>query len=283
VRARDGHPQPFNVEYVEVGNEDQFDGSGSYNAYRYPMFYDAIKARYPQLQVVATTPVSSRPMDVLDEHFYNSPGWFVSHQGIFDGASRSGPKVVVGEYAAIEGTPTGTLAGALGEAAFITGMERNADVVIGASYAPLLVNVNAPNWPTNLIGYDALHSFGSPSYYVQQLLAGYHGDLVVQGRFQGSNPSLAFVATRDTRDGSLYLTVVNASGSVQPTHIGVSGAGSMSPTGVATTLSGDPAAQNTLANPTAVVPVRATVTGVGSSFTYTFPAHSLTVLRLSAT
>ncbi len=163
MRAMDGHPQPFDLLGVEVGNEDFFDSSGSYNAYRYPMFYDAIKAAFPGMPVVATTPVTSRPMDMLDEHFYNNdPQYFAENAHLFDGASRSGPKVIVGEYATTDGTPTGTLADAIGEAAFLTGLERNADLVIGASYAPLLVNVNAPSWPTNLIGYNGLKSYGSP-------------------------------------------------------------------------------------------------------------------------
>ena len=161
---------------VEVGNEDFFDTSGSYNAYRYPMFATAIKAAYPQLKIVATTPVTNGPaLDVVDEHYYNNdPSYFASNAHLFDAVSRSGPKVIVGEYATTQGTPTGTLADAIGESAFLTGLERNADLVIGASYAPLLVNVNAPSWPTNLIGYDALHSYGSPSYWAQRMLADGH-------------------------------------------------------------------------------------------------------------
>jgi hypothetical protein len=118
---------------------------------------------------VATTPVTNGPApDVLDEHYYdNDPSYFASNAHLFDDMSRTGqPKIIVGEYATTQGTPTGTLADALGESAFLTGLERNADLVIGASYAPLLVNVNAPSWSTNLIGYDALHSYGSPSYWV---------------------------------------------------------------------------------------------------------------------
>ena len=106
--------------------------------------HDAIKAAYPQVQVVATTPVTSRPMDVLDNHYYNTPQWFVDNDHLFDAAPRGGTKILAGEFAALQGTPTGSLGAAVGEAAFITGMERNADVVLGASYAPVLVNVNAP-------------------------------------------------------------------------------------------------------------------------------------------
>lgn len=123
MRAADGHPAPFALMGVEVGNEDSFDRSGSYNAYRYPMFYDAIKAAYPGLKIAATAPVTSRPMDILDDHFYNNdPSYFASNAHLFDNASRNGPKVLVGEYATTQGSPTGTLAGALGEAAFLTGL-----------------------------------------------------------------------------------------------------------------------------------------------------------------
>jgi hypothetical protein len=87
--------------------------------------------------------------------------------------------VIVGEYATTNGTPTGTLANAIGEAAFLTGAERNADLVLGASYAPLLVNVNVPSWPTNLIGYNALKSFVSPSYWAQEMMSTQHGDHVI--------------------------------------------------------------------------------------------------------
>jgi alpha-L-arabinofuranosidase len=281
-RARDGHPKPFSVPYVEVGNEDFFDRSGSYNAYRYPMFHDAIKAAYPQIQLVATTPVTSRPMDVLDNHYYNSPGWFVDNAHLFDTAPRTGPRILAGEYAALQGTPTGTLAAAVGEAAFITGMERNADLVLGASYAPILVNVNAPTWPTNLIGYDALSSFGSPSYYVQRLLGTQRGDTVVRSQFQGSNGQLASVVSRDARTGALFVTVVNPSDTLQLMRVSVSGAGRIAGRGTATVLSGDVAAQNTLADPVHVAPVTAEVGGLGTSFAYQFPAHSVTVLRLGS-
>jgi alpha-L-arabinofuranosidase len=281
-RARDGHPKPFQVPYVEIGNEDFFDRSGSYNAYRYPMFADAIKAAYPQMHLIATTPVTTRQMDVLDNHYYNNPGWFVDNAHLFDSFSRSGPRILVGEFAATQGTPTGTLAAAVGEAAFMTGMERNADIVMGSSYAPVLVNVNALNWPTNLIGYDARTSFGSPSYYVQRLFGTQHGDQVVASQFQGSNSQLASVVSRDSRTGALYLTVVNPSDTVQLMRVDISGAGRIARQGRATVISGDPTAQNSLADPTLVAPATTTVRGTGSEFATEFPANSVTVIRLEA-
>ena len=117
---------------VEIGNEDFFDNSGSYNAYRYPMFANAIRQAYPQLKLIATTPVTNGPVDIVDEHYYsNDPPFFAENAHLFDSVSRTGPKVIVGEFATTNGTPTGTLANAVGEAAFLTGMERNADLVLG--------------------------------------------------------------------------------------------------------------------------------------------------------
>ena len=130
-RAADGHPKPFAVPYVEVGNEDFLNGgTASYNAYRYPMFYDAIKAAYPQVKIIATTPVTSRPMDVIDQHYYNSAEFFEQASTMFDSYDRSGPLVFVGEYSATAnagGLPTGLLGNSIGEAAFMTGMERNSE------------------------------------------------------------------------------------------------------------------------------------------------------------
>ncbi len=280
MRAADGHPQPFDLLGVEVGNEDFFDSSGSYNAYRYPMFYDAIKAAFPSMPVVATTPVTSRPMDMLDEHFYNNdPQYFASNAHLFDGASRSGPKVIVGEYATTAGQPTGTLADAIGESAFLTGLERNADLVLGASYAPLLVNVNAPSWPTNLIGYNALKSFGSPSYWAQDMLSAGHGDHVIGSQVVAGAGTLFQVVSQSP--GHTYLDVVNDGGVAAPMTVSLSGLPGGARGGTATTLTGDPAAMNSLAHPTAIAPTTSTLSAHGSSFRYTFPANSVTVLDLT--
>jgi len=179
-RIKDGHPAPFPLTYVEIGNEDTFDRSGSYSG-RYAQFYDAIKAKYPKLQIIATARVQGHAMDVLDDHYYRSAAAMASDAHHYDKTDRSGPKIFVGEWASTEGSPTPTMQAALGDAAWMTGMERNSDIVALESYAPLLVNVNpgARQWGTNLIGYDALSSFGSPSYYVQKMFGANRGDVVL--------------------------------------------------------------------------------------------------------
>jgi alpha-L-arabinofuranosidase len=280
-RALDGHPAPFNVQMVEIGNEDFFDTSGSYNAYRYPMFYDALHAADPSLKFIATEPVTSRPAYAVDDHYYNDdPSYFAQNAHLFDSMSRSGPKIIVGEYATTNGTPTGTLADALGESAFLTGTERNADLVIGASYAPLLVNVNAPSWPTNLIGYNALKSYGSPSYYAQEMLADNLGQQVIGTQVTGDTGTLFQVATESA--GHTYLTVVNDGSAPASTQVSLAGLGSGASGGTATVLAGKPSEQNSLADPERVAPQSSTLTGsLGTQFSYTFPANSLTVLDLT--
>ena len=179
-RIADGHPAPFSLHYVEIGNEDEFDRSGSYDG-RFSQFFDAIKAKYPNLELIATAPVKSRRPDVMDDHYYRSARDMERDVHHYDRTDRNGPKIFVGEWASTEGSPTPTLQAALGDAAWLTGLERNSDVVPIQCYAPLLVNVNpgARQWGTNLIGYDALHSYGSPSYYVQKMFGANRGDVVL--------------------------------------------------------------------------------------------------------
>jgi alpha-L-arabinofuranosidase len=282
-RAADGHPAPFPLQYVEIGNEDFFDGSGSYEG-RFAQFFDAIRAAYPNLQLIATTNVKSRTPDIVDEHFYETPRAFENDVHHYDGYSRSGPKIFVGEYAAQEGRPTPDLNAALGDAAWLTGLERNGDLVILESYAPMFVNINpgASQWPTNLIGYDALKSYGSPSYYAKLMFNTHRGDailpttLTVTGgsRFYGS-------ATRDNQTGTIYLKAVNAAGTAQRVHIGLDGAGRVSAQGTVTVLSSaSPQDTNTFDEPRKIVPVTAKTNGMSRSFEYTFEPYSVTVLEI---
>jgi alpha-L-arabinofuranosidase len=282
-RAADGHPAPFAINYVEVGNEDQFDRSGSYdgNTGRFAQFYDAIKAAYPRLQVIATRGVTARTPDVIDQHFYQPPAFFNANAHLFDGASRSGPKIFVGEWASQEGNPTPDLNAALGDASWLTGLERNSDQVIMSSYAPLLANVNSTQWPTNLIGFNALTSYGSPSYHVQQMMAAGHGDQVLPASYAGTG-NVNVVSSRDSATGKVYLTVVNYTGTPQQVRLNVAGARRIADKGTMTVLTGNsPTATNTIANPTAVTPSTSAVSGLSSSFNRTFPPYSVTILTLT--
>ncbi|HEX5493026.1 MAG TPA: LamG-like jellyroll fold domain-containing protein [Mycobacteriales bacterium] len=279
-RAADGHPAPFDLHYVEIGNEDFFDRSGSYE-WRFADLYDAIRARYPQLRIVATTPVTSRIPDVVDEHFYEPPSWFNDNSTHFDTADRGGPRILVGEYGAQQGSPTPTLAAAVGEAAFLTGLERNSDIVVGSMYAPMLVNENQSNWPTNLIGLDAAGSYRSPSYWVQTMFANNLGRNVV-GSGLSAGSVLKDVVTATTRRGrtTFYVKVVNPSTQLQSARISFTGVGRLDRTATETVLTGDPGARNTLATPDAVAPTTNQVR-VGNGQRFAFPANSVTVLRIT--
>jgi alpha-L-arabinofuranosidase len=177
-RALDGHPDPFKIQYVEIGNEDTFDRpNGNYDA-RFAQFYDAIKAKYPTLQLIATAPVESRTPDVIDDHYYRSSRAMERDVHHYDNTDRKGPKIFVGEWATTEGRPTPNYGAALADAAWLTGLERNSDIIVMNCYAPLLVNVNtgASQWGTNLIGYNAISSFGSASYQAQKMFSQNMGD-----------------------------------------------------------------------------------------------------------
>jgi alpha-L-arabinofuranosidase len=285
-RIADGHPDPFALEYVEIGNEDFFDASGSYEG-RFAQFYDAIKATYPQLKVIASAAVASRKPDVLDEHFYMTPRSFQALATRYDSFDRTGPKIFIGEYAAIEGRPTPNLHAALGDAAWLTGLERNSDLVVMVTYAPILANVNpgASQWPNNLIGYDALHSYGSPSYYLQSMFALYSGNVVLPAALTTSGGSQLFQSvTQDRASGTIFVKLVNCAGSPQALQITLNGVGKLAPQARAVVLTSQrPQDTNTLGDSRRVVPAIKTVTGVGPTFNYSLPAYSITVLQLQTT
>jgi len=281
-RVRDGHPAPFPLHYVEVGNEDQFDRSHSYDG-RFKQFFDAIKQRYPSLQVIATTPVKSVTPDVLDEHFYMSAEESFSQAHHYDAASRSGSKIFVGEWATREGDPTPDLEAALGDAAWLTGLERNSDLIIMNSYAPLFVNVNpgGMQWASDLIGYNALSSYGSPSYWTQVMFSSNLGTEVVSDDLANAPPRVFAVAERDDARHKLFVKVVNANSTAQPLAIDLSGVKKIAPQAMLTTMSGKtPNATNSITHPDEVVPVKHTIAVSGPKFTQTFAPYSVNVLEL---
>ena len=320
-RAKDGHPSPFPLHYVEVGNEDWFDKSGSYDG-RFTQFYDAIKAKYPQLQVISTIGndrpeaqlVHSRTPDLADEHYYRTEEEMELQSHIYDTRPRDGKtKVFVGEWATRVGSPTPNMAGALGDAAWMCCMERNSDLVLISSYAPLFVNVSdlkhggSMQWPSDLIGYDALTSYGSPSYYAQVIFSNHHGNTILATDSQNiptqswqpparrrngveqprpavrQVPKLFFDATRDSQSGTIFLKIVNSLATPQPVNIEISGVASIAAKGTAIVLKAESRSDtNSLQEPKKIVPVTEKAKGLGASFTRIFPPYSITILELSA-
>ena len=199
MRARNGHPEPFGIEYLEIGNENnQPDPRQQSDHYyeRYEQFYKAIRAKYPEMKIIGNVVAwgddnpkwnSKLPVDLLDEHYYRSPDWFAAAFHKYDTYNRQGPKVYVGEYAVTNGYgKLGNMNAALGEAVYMMGMENNADVVELASYAPIFVNENDARWRPDMIRFSSSRVMGTPSYYVQQLMPQHLGTQVV--KVEQNNP-----------------------------------------------------------------------------------------------
>ena len=305
-RAADGHPAPFKLDYVEIGNEDWFDESGSYDG-RFAQFYDAIKAKYPQLQCISTVGneqpekkrVHSRKPDVLDEHYYRSAEDFERDApSRFEHYDRTGPKIFVGEWAAYEDIvpwseksrhlpPTPNLKAALADAAWMTAMERNSDLIVMQCYAPMLVNVNpgARQWRPDLIGYDALNNFGSPSYYATAMFNANRGNVVVRTSLDGLAADkiapLDYSVTKDTASGTIYIKLVNVTSAPQAVQINLDGVKKVAPEGLSVVLkSANLDDSNSITEPVHIVPVSQKIDGLGQVFTQTLPAFSVNVLKI---
>lgn len=299
VRARDGHPEPFPLHYVEIGNEDFFDRSGSYPN-RFKMFYEAIKARYPQLQIISTVgynalksnAIPNPVVDVIDEHYYRNAFDMYRNAFQYDRYDRNGPKIFCGEWATREGSPTTNMNAALGDAAWMSCMERNSDICIMSCYAPLFVNVEpgAMQWASDLIGYDVLNSYGSPSYWAQVMFSKYLGNRIVPveatdipkqtlDRNDEAN-AVFYTATTDTKDGKTYLKLVNAVGNNQKLTIKLDGAKKVKSKAKKIELkSARPEDTNSIDKPRNIVPQESTQK-VGKQFPITLAPYSITVLVL---
>lgn len=457
VRAEMGHPAPFNMKYLGIGNEQWREPYFE----RYPIFYKAIKARYPNMNLITTAGPgvdddhwrfawnqfkAGTPAEIVDEHYYRSPSWFLSNDRRYDNYDRNGPKVFAGEFAGHGNGKRNNLEAALSEAAFMTGLLRNAEVVTMASYAPLFAKIGYTQWTPDLIWFDNEKSYGSPSYYVQQMyganrpgyvlslqlesaahtpkftgsigvgtwntqaefkdievsqngqaiwrgdvndlskwekrngawksengtlkqsaevqdvalfagdpnwsdytlslkarkIAGREGFMIYFARGDGGvgvwnlggwnntlhgldltgNPeripgkieenrwydirielqgaavkayldnqlvqqgqrqpqtALYAVAGRDEKNGEVILDVVNPTAEARTTTINLRGVDLVATTAKASVLSGAPRDENSIQEPTKVVPREETINGIKANFTHTFPAHSLTILRL---
>ena len=174
---------------------------------------------------------------------------------------------------------------ALGDAAWMTGMERNSDLIVMASYAPLFVNVNpgGMQWEADLIGYDAMSSYGSPSYYAQAMFAEYLGTEVPTSAVTGGASRFFYSVTRDPAKGDVYLKLVNASSVAQPVEINLTGANNVSSKGTLVSLTGTNLAEtNTISAPTRIVPAKSTLTGVAAKFSHTVPPYAVQVLVFQA-
>ena len=226
--------------------------------------------------------------DIVDEHCYARPDWFFDHTHRYDSYDRNGPKVFFGEYAAqsdkvVSVKNRNNLACAIAEAAFMTGLERNADVVHMASYAPLFAHTEGWQWTPNLIWVDNLRSYGTPNYYVQKMFANHRGDVVLPAKLQAGAVGRLFAsASREDSTGEIIVKIVNGGANAVELKITVAGLAKKPSAARALVLtSGSLTDENSLADPVKVAPVPQAVKVSGGMLQHTCPGNSFTVLRVA--
>jgi alpha-L-arabinofuranosidase len=295
-REANGHPEPFNLKYIEIGNEDWIgtNGTPTYPA-RFAAFCTAIRQVDPDIKIIASDEftdalrsASCQP-DLQDRHVA-SPDILQTLAQLQHGAT---PQLFISEWAQLNWDawnrmPSHDVANppdldlALNEAAYMTGFEQYSDSVWGSSYAPLWENVNDPYFDLGAIYWDAGQVMLTPHYYTQSMFAGHLGDVTVPAYLSGGS-GLYYSASRVSSNNTTYLKVVNTEDYAQALTIKLSGAGSVDSTGGAVTLaSGNGSDRNTFDQPNTVVPKEVVLTGISSNFGYSFPANSVTILTLNS-
>ena len=296
IREQMGHPEPFHLKMIGLGNEQW----GPRYVERYKVFAAALKAQHPEIKlVVAAGPApSGEPFesmwatwrdlnaDIVDEHYYMSPEWFRANTGRYDHYNRSGPKVFAGEYAAQTAGMTSSenrnnWKAAISEASFMTGLERNADVVQMASYAPLLAHVDAWQWKPDAIWFDNLHSYGTPNYYVQKVFANNVGTRIVPVTPQADG-GLYTSASLDEHTHELIIKAVNYNAESRSAEIRLSGFHSAGTVKVTTLANSNLTAENSFDSPTAVAPQSSRLEVKSGAIAAMLRPYSVTVYRIPA-
>ena len=291
LRAEMGHPEPFNLKYLGIGNENW----DSIYWDRFDILYKAVKEVYPEIEIISSAgPVAEGslpeyawrvvrakyPDTIVDEHYYMGGDWFLQNVDRYDSYPRT-TRVFVGEYAAHEATLASgrrpnNLYSALCEAAYMTGLERNSDVVVMASYAPLLAREGMQQWTPDMIWFNATDVMLTPNYYVQQMFANTVGDQVVASSYDGLNQLVYHVVTRT--DDVLYVKLVNVSAYEDSMTLQLAGV----PDGTAayTRLTGEKDAVNSFVKKDNVAPTTGECAIADGTATLTLPAYSVTILTI---
>lgn len=295
VRAEMGHPAPFNLKFIAIGNEQW----GPLYPERLEKFVAAIRAKYPAIKIIGSSGPGSEGkdfdylwpemrrlgVDLVDEHFYRTPEWFLNSARRYDTYDRKGPKVFAGEYACHPVNRENSFLTALCEAAFMTGFERNADVVQLCTYAPLFAHVDAWQWRPDLIWFDNLSCVRTPNYYVQQLYghnAGTHVlPLTLNGEVAAGQNELYATAALDKKTGDLLVKIVNTGVQNRRVQLKLDGFAEGTHKGSLTQLhASDIEAKNTLCRPDAVVPITNAIEWTGATVDLTVRPLSLNVYRV---
>ncbi|MDE6582106.1 MAG: alpha-L-arabinofuranosidase, partial [Duncaniella sp.] len=293
LRAGMGHPEPFNMKYLGIGNEQWTE--------IYPRnleaFIKEIRAVYPEIKIVGSSGPQSEGKDfdylwpemkrlgadLVDEHFYRPEEWFLKQGARYDNYDRKGPKVFAGEYAChVKDKKENHFRAAILEAALMTGFERNADVVHMTSYAPLFAHVDGWQWRPDLIWFDNLTSMPTTSYHVQKLYGNYKGDNVVPVTINGKavtgaegQNGLFASAVIDKASNTLIVKVVNTGYESQDMTLNISGKRSSSKSGKKISLtSADPKAENSIEHPDMIKPVMSPFEVNGNDFSTVIPGNS---------
>jgi alpha-L-arabinofuranosidase len=287
-RAASGHAAPFNLEYVGIGNEDKITPEFEE---RFKMIYKAVKEKHPEIKVVGTAGpfhsgedfdkgwklANDLKVPIVDEHYYTSPEWFISNHYRYDKYPRNAGQVYLGEYASWGNK----MRNAIGEAAYMTSLERNGDVVRMASYAPLLAKKNFTQWKIDMVFFDNVNICLTPNFYVQKMFLSNQGDFYFDHviKKDQKDTTLASSCVKDSKSGDIILKMVNFGKTQKPMKINLSGFKNILPDALQTLFTGADDAENTLENPKNVAPVESTLK-VNKTFEYAAPAMSLTVIRI---
>jgi alpha-N-arabinofuranosidase len=299
IREAMGHPLPFNLKMIGVGNEQW----GAQYIERYKAFVKAIKEKYPSVKIVtgngpfpsgelfeyADKELRALNAEIIDEHYYNKPEWFLKNSTRYDAYDRKGPKIFAGEYAAQSvaiASPDNknNWECALAEAAFMTGLERNADVVTMCSYAPLFAHAEGWQWTPDLIWFDNLKSYGTPNYYVQKLFSINKGTQVLR-LLQENAPvtgqhSLYASAVIDKKAKEIIFKIVNSSNDSKSETVEIKGA-NVAATAILTTLKSESLEQvNSFNTPQAISPEEKTVAVKGKNINVTLAPYSFSVIKI---
>lgn len=302
LRADLGHPAPFNLKLLGVGNEQW----GEQYVERHPIFVKAIKDKYPDIRLISsvgpspdgemfdylTKEMTALKADIVDEHYYRNPEWFLQNAARYDKYDRKGPRIFAGEYAAqsvavVSPDNKNNWRCAISEAAFMTGLERNADMIHMASYAPLFAHTEGWQWTPNLIWFDNLRSYGTPNYYVQKLYATNKGSKVLPISYQNAAASgqdgLYASSTFDAATGDVIVKIVNITASPKSAEIRLDGLKKTNSTGILIVLKSDnPEAVNSLDQPMAVGPTETPIEVKSGKASVVLAANSFSVIRVKS-
>ncbi|HEY3388988.1 MAG TPA: alpha-L-arabinofuranosidase C-terminal domain-containing protein [Prolixibacteraceae bacterium] len=287
-RAAAGHPASFNLQYVGIGNEDKMTPEFEE---RFTMIAKAVKEKHPEIIIVGTAGpfhsgedfekgwkiANNLNIPVVDEHYYTDPKWFISNQHRYDSYIRNAGEVYLGEYASW-GNKMGN---AISEAAYMTALERNGDVVRMASYAPLLAKKNFIQWKTDMIFFDNVNICPTPNYFVQKMFSANQGDYYFDKAISKDEKDINLAAScvQDSKTGDIILKLVNYNETVKPMKVNLGRFGKITAEAEQVVLAGSIDAENTFANTKNIKPTSSTIK-ISKSFDYAAPAMSLTVIRI---